>query len=238
MHPVLLEAAKVVLILLPGNVRRVIVGDKHGTFVGLASDATTAASTWLDAPPIKGVPAPGIGTRISRVTDQMSQGFAVRRAPSHLPAFWSTHGAKRQLDPMLPQVARDGTDAPQDSELLQDQTQGALDLLVGIELQFAVRPEDIARRRLPQPFATAAPIQPAGLHTLLELVQFETSHEAFDRQDHAIIEVMWMVQSILVGEQGVERGANLDQTATLLVFTGQAVDLEAEDQADVAQGDL
>ena len=49
---------------------------------------------------------------------------------------------------------------------------------------------------------------------------------------------MWMIQSVLVGQQGVEGGADLDQPATVLVFTGQAIDLEAEDQADVAQGDL
>ena len=113
-----------------------------------------------------------------------------------------------------------------------------LDLLVGIELQFAVGPDDIARRRLPQPFAATTPIQPTGLHPLLELVQLEAPHEALDRQDHPIIEVMWMIQSVLVGEQGVEGGADLDQPATVLVFTGQAIDLEAEDQADVAQGDL
>ena len=47
-----------------------------------------------------------------------------------------------------------------------------------------------------------------------------------------------MIQSVLVGEQGVEGGADLDQAATGLVFAGQAIDLEAEDQADVAQGDL
>ena len=126
----------------------------------------------------------------------------------------------------------------QDGELLQDQAYYLLDLLVGIELQFAVRPDDVARGRLPQPFAATAPIQPTGLHPLLELVQFEASHEALDRQEHPIVEVMWMIQSVLVGEQGVEGGADLDQPATVLVFTGQAVDLEAEDQADVAQGDL
>jgi hypothetical protein len=113
-----------------------------------------------------------------------------------------------------------------------------LDLLVGIEPQFAVGPDDVARGRLPQPFPAPAPIQPSGLHSLLQLVQFETPHESFDRQDHPIIEVMWMIQSVLIGEQGVEGSANSDQAATLLVFTGQAVDLEAKHQADVAQGDL
>ena len=142
------------------------------------------------------------------------------------------------MDPLLPQVAQDPADASQGRELLQDQPHDLLDLLVGIELQFAVGPDDIARGRLPQPFAATTPIQPTGLHPLLELVQLEAPHEALDRQDHPIIEVMWMIQSVLVGQQGVEGGADLDQPTTVLVLTGQAIDLETEDQADVAQGDL
>ena len=49
---------------------------------------------------------------------------------------------------------------------------------------------------------------------------------------------MRMIQSVLVGHEGVEGGADPDQPATVLVLAGQAIDLETEDQADVAQGDL
>jgi hypothetical protein len=162
----------------------------------------------------------------------------VRRVPLQLSTFRPAHGAKRQLDFVLSQVAQYSANAPQNIELFQDQTYYALHLLVRIELQLALRPDDIARRRLPNPFTPTASIQPTRLHALLELVQFEASHEAFDRQDHAIIEVMWMIQSVLVCEQGIEGSANSDQPATLLVFASQAVDLEAEYQADVAQDDL
>src|SRR5438128_12113589 len=52
------------------------------------------------------------------------------------------------------------------------------------------------------------------------------------------VEIMRMIQAVLVGEQGVEGGAYLDQAATSLIFAGQAVDLKAEHQADVAEGDF
>jgi hypothetical protein len=42
----------------------------------------------------------------------------------------------------------------------------------------------------------------------------------------------------LVAEQGIEGGAHFDQSATSLVFAGQAVDLKAEHQADVPQRNL
>ena len=97
---------------------------------------------------------------------------------------------KRQLDLVLPQVAQNRADAAQDGESLQNQTYRCLDLLVGIELQFAVRTDDVARGRLPQPFTATAPIQAGGLHALLELVQFDAPHQALELQDHLIIEVM------------------------------------------------
>src|SRR5437899_4218167 len=234
----LLQPAKVVLIVIPRYVSGVIVGQEHGTLVRRAFDSTTAASPRLDAPRIGGVSAPRVGTRISRTSQQQPQRFAVRRVPLQLSAFRSAQGAERQFNPMLPQVTRHAADAAQDCELLQDQTHRVLHLLVGIELQLAVRPDDIARRWLAQPFAATGSIQPSGLHALLELVQFETSQETLDRHDQTIVEIMGMVQAVFVGEQGVEGGTDLDQAATGLVFAGQAIDLKAEDQADVTEGDL
>jgi hypothetical protein len=76
------------------------------------------------------------------------------------------------------------------------------------------------------------------LHALLQLMQLEASQEALDGQEQAIVEIMRMIQAVFVGEQGVEGGANLDQAAAGLVRAGQAVDLEAEHQADVTEGDF
>ncbi len=112
------------------------------------------------------------------------------------------------------------------------------DLLVRVEGQFAVGADHVAGRWLAEPFAAAGAAQPPGLHALLELMQLETSQEAFDGQDQTVVEVLRMIQAVLVCEQGVESGANLDQTAAGLVFAGQAVDLKAEHQADVAQGNF
>lgn len=75
------------------------------------------------------------------------------------------------------------------------------------------------------------------MHALLELMQLKASQKSFAGQDQAIIEVMGVREAVLIGQQGVEGGTDLGQTATGLVFTSQAVDRETEDQADVPQGD-
>ena len=79
---VLLEAAEVGLELLPAQVRGVVVAEEHRAVLGRAADVAAAAPTRLDAPRISGEPAPGIGTRISRVSHQQPQVFAARPVPS------------------------------------------------------------------------------------------------------------------------------------------------------------
>ena len=76
------------------------------------------------------------------------------------------------------------------------------------------------------------------MHPLLDVVQFDPSGETLDVQKDAIVEISWIIQSVEVGQQRVEGGAEIDQAATGLIVAGEAIDLEADDQADVAQGDL
>jgi hypothetical protein len=172
------------------------------------------------------------------MTQQLPQRFPLRPVPKQLSALRSAVGTKGQLQLVLAQITHHAADTAQDGELLQDQADQVLHLFVGIELQFAVRTDDIAGRRLAQPLAAPTAIQTAGLHALLQLVQLDAPHEAFDGQEQAIIEIMRMVQAILVGQQGVKTAADLDQATTGLIFTGQAIDLKAEDQADMPQGDF
>ena len=117
------------------------------------------------------------------------------------------------LDVVLPQVAQQATDAAQAGELVQDQADDALHLLVGIELQFAVRADHVAGWSLAEPFATASAVQACGLHPLLNFMQLDSSHESFDGQEEAIVEIEGMVQAILIGQQGIEGRTDLDQAA-------------------------
>jgi hypothetical protein len=76
------------------------------------------------------------------------------------------------------------------------------------------------------------------LHALLELMQLDASHESLDGQDQAVVEVEGMVQPVLVGQQGVEGRTDLDEPATGFILAGQAIDLEAEHEADMPEGDF
>jgi hypothetical protein len=139
---------------------------------------------------------------------------------------------------MAPQVAQQPTEAAQSGELREDQLDHVPDLLVRIELQAGVGADDVARRRLAHPLAAAGATEATGLHPLLNFVQFDPSREALHTQKDVVIEIPWIIQSVLIGQQRGEGGANRDQAIGGLVLAGEAIDLKAEDQADVAQGDL
>ena len=140
---------------------------------------------------------------------------------------------------VLPQVAQHAAEAAQASEPVQDQPHDLWTCSSGSNCEFAVRADHVAGRRLAEPFAAAGPVEAAGLHALLELMQLEASHEPLDGQDQAIVEVDGMIQAILIGEQGVE---GVVQT---LIRRQQASSSRArrliwkpEHQADVAEGDF
>jgi hypothetical protein len=236
--PVVLDAVKIALILIPRYVRWMIIAEEHGALLRCALDPTGAASPGLDATEVDAASAPGVGSGIGRPAQQLPQRLAVGRVPLQLPLGRPGGRTKRQRDLMVSQVAQQAADAADRGELIQDQSHHVLDLRVGIELQFGVGADDEARRRLAHPLATAGAAEATGLHPLLDLVQFDPSRETLNSQKYVVVEISWMIQTVLVGQQGVEGGADLDQAATGLVLAGEAIDLEAEDQPDMAQGDL
>ena len=185
-----------------------------------------------------GVSPPGVGAGIGRAPQQAAQRFPMWSMPVQLPAVGTAGHTKGQIDLLLPQVAQQAAEAAQHGKLFEDQSEDTLHLLVGIELELGVRADHVARRHLTEPFAAAGAVQSSGLHTLLELMQLESSHEPLDGQDETIIEIMRMIQSVLISNQGVKSLANPDQSTAGFVLAGQAVDLEAEHDPDMAQGNL
>src|SRR5262249_51413003 len=157
--------------------------------LGRAFPPTGAAMLRYDAGRVDGPSAPGVGPRISRAPQDLPQGLALRLVPVQLPSLRSGDRAEWQGDAMTPQVAQQPTDAAQGGELREDPVDHVPDLLVGIELQAGIGPDDVARRWLTQPLAAAGATEATGLHPLLNLVQFDPSGEALHIQKDAIIEI-------------------------------------------------
>jgi hypothetical protein len=172
------------------------------------------------------------------MTQNLTQLLAFRPTPVQDARLRSEACPEGQIEVVVQQIAEQGGGTAQLSELGEEQVQALLDFFVGIELQFVVGSHDKAGGRLAEPFAALDPIQSARLHALLELMQFETSHESFEPENHPIVKILGMVNAIEIGHEGVERGTGLDQPEAGFILACQAIDLEAEDDADVAQGNF
>jgi hypothetical protein len=163
--------------MLPGNVGGVIAGNEYLAILRCLFDLN--AGTLGIEPPS----APGEGARIGWVPHHVPERFAKRRTPLQLTILRTSCLPEWPQDLTLAQVTHDPADAAKRGEALESQADYFLHLFVGIELQFAVRSDDVARRRLAKPFAAAGAVQASGLHPLLDLMQLETPHDALDSQD-------------------------------------------------------
>src|SRR5262249_37575726 len=128
--PMFFQAPAVALVLLPGQVRWVVVAQEHKTIFRLAMDTTRASLAGHVAARIDGPSTPGVDACIRWTTQQLPQRFTLRLVPLQVPALRSAHGAERQLNLLLPQETQQAADAAAGGELVQDQANHLPHLLV------------------------------------------------------------------------------------------------------------
>ena len=69
-------------------------------------------------------------------------------------------------------------------------------------------------------------------------MQLRLAHRALEPQQQPVVVIGRVVEPVLVGQQGPEDGAQLQELVPVLVGARQAAHLQAEDDADVVQADL
>ena len=68
-------------------------------------------------------------------------------------------------------------------------------------------------------------------------MQFGRIQRAFQAEDQPVVRVAWVVEAVLVGDERLEHGAQLDDAVPVAVEARQARHLGHQDQADFAQAD-
>jgi hypothetical protein len=138
----------------------------------------------------------------------------------------------------MDQVAQQPVQAGLAVELVEDQPDHGLDLLVGVQGQGAVGQFDGADGRVAEQLAAPRLVQLALIHPVLEGVQFGLAQGALQPQQKAVVEVGGVVQPVGVSQQDAQAGAQSQEAVPGGAAAGQAAHLQAEDQADVVEGDL
>jgi hypothetical protein len=69
----------------------------------------------------------------------------------------------------------------------------------------------------------------------MQPVQFRLRHRALQPKQEAIIRVAWIIDALLVNDQGVGEGTDLQQAIPITARAGQARDFQAQHRSHVAQ---
>ena len=86
MPEMLPQAIYIVLMSIPRNICRMIVPEEYRALLRRTLDPPAAPSPRLDATGVD-APAPGVGSRISGLTQQLPQRLALRRMPLQLSSY-------------------------------------------------------------------------------------------------------------------------------------------------------
>ena len=136
------------------------------------------------------------------------------------------------------QVAEDLADRAQALELVEDQPDDRAGLLVGVEVEPAVRRADVPDRRPQEDLPAADLVEQPLPHPPAEEVQLGLGHDPGEPEQEPVVVVGRVVQPVLIGQQGAEQGAQLQQLVPVLARAGQPAHLQAEDQPDVVEADF
>jgi hypothetical protein len=111
------------------------------------------------------------------------------------------------------QVAQHTLYRPLTVELIEDQPDGGLHLLVGVDGPLASGELHVADRRGPERRAAAGLVDLALVHPLLEDVQLRLAHHPVQPKDEPVRVLGGVVQPVGVAEQHAEAGASTARPA-------------------------
>ena len=122
---------------------------------------------------------------------------------------------------MITKVVQNGCRFPQARELLKDGVDGRLHLLIRIERHPAIGLADIADRQRTGQLALAGLVPAPALQASSNGPQFGFAEGALESQEQAIIMILGIVETVFVGNQGVENRGRLQNPVPVALGTGK-----------------
>jgi hypothetical protein len=122
---------------------------------------------------------------------------------------------------------------------LEDDPNGIDHGLIGMkhDLAIGLAPHQASRQATAQ-FTTGGLVADTAVQTGTQDVEFGFRHGAFETENEAVVKIAWMIQAVGIGDQRSRQGAEVEQTIPISIVTCQPRNLETQDDADPAHGDL
>src|SRR5207253_3289258 len=218
---VLPQLAEVLLVFLPREVALVSITQECNPLFARAQLGVIFA---VD-PLARAAASIGEGACVARVVEEMKRLRMVERSPDQLALVWALAEPPRKRNLLLAEGAHRLEGGAGATEGLEEEMQRSLHLLVRVPHYRAVRrvdqPHGKAATELPPPRLAEYPTQKAGA----QHVQLRLAHGALEAQQQAIVEVARVVDAILIEDQGVTEGADLQEPMPIRGAPGETRDL-------------
>ena len=130
----------------------------------------------------------------------------------------------------------DGSDrASSPLEGLEHQTDGALDLGIGIKADRPVGSVDQADRWTHLEFAASCFVELAAAHARFEDMQLGLAHRALEAEQKTIVELSRIVDAVFIEDEGGGQRAQLDEAMPVGRVAGEPRDFQAHDDAGLTE---
>ena len=181
---------------------------------------------------------PAVIAGIDRMTQKVLQGDTVGAMPFELASVRTCMGPDRHADAVPDQVTQHALDRPEPIEEIEDQTDHALDLLVGIEREGSREQLHVAAGGMIKHLTPFGFVEQALIHAAAQDVQLGFAHGPFQPEQQTIVVIGRIIQAVLIGQQSPEDGTQLQELMPIFIRACQPAHLQAQDETDVVETDL
>ena len=148
-------------------------------------------------------------------------------------------GLQRKRQALAAEPEPDAACRAEFGEARKDGADGGADRLIRMEADLAVllAPDEADRQAAPQ-FAARGLVADAAVQARAQDMQLGLAHRALETEQQPVVEQRGMIDAVGIADQRVGQAAEIEQAVPIGVVAGQAGDLEAEHDADMAEGDF
>jgi hypothetical protein len=233
---VLLQSLRDLLISPPIDQARMMVPDQHGPFFTGKLDRALPDGTVRSDLSHGALSSVRIRPRIGRVSEDSLDGIARGFDPAK-GAAGSTDVPTGNLDVVLSQPQRHLTSASEVIERVEDDPQYISHLPIRRQLDPSRLPF-IARGKRDLQLAATCFVDGSLMQSLPNRVPLELGDRAFEAEDHPVVEMRGIVQTVLVSEQRVRQAAEPDQPLPIGVVAREPRSFDGEHDSHLPESDL
>jgi len=170
--------------------------------------------------------AEAVDPGVERVRKDMVHRVVTRRQPADGAAQPPHDHPARRLQARTAQIPQHGPNRAELRVEREDALDCVADRLIGGDVDVLAAQATLETdRQRKQERSTLRFVQPAALHACPDLVTLDFRERAFQAEQEAVIDLSGIVEAVLVSDEHIEGGGELEQRVPVQAIAGQARDL-------------